>query len=47
MVDTLNPATQERHRLIASDRVEGTKVYDRKGEKLGSIKNFLVGKGSG
>jgi hypothetical protein len=46
MVDTLTP-TQEAHRLIASDRVEGTRVYNRAGEKLGSIKNFLVGKVSG
>jgi hypothetical protein len=46
MADTLNQ-TAEKHRLIASDRVEGTKVYDRAGEKLGSIKNFMVGKVSG
>lgn len=46
MVDTL-PATQETHHLIASDRVEGTKVYNRAGDKLGSIKNFMVGKVSG
>jgi hypothetical protein len=46
MVDTLTP-TQQAHRLIASDRVEGTKVYNRAGEKLGSIKNFMVGKVSG
>jgi sporulation protein YlmC with PRC-barrel domain len=45
MVDTLT--TNETHRLIASDRVEGTKVYNRKGERLGSIKNFMVGKVSG
>ena len=46
MVDTLTP-TQEAHRLIASDRVEGTRVYNRAGDKLGSIKNFMVGKLSG
>lgn len=46
MVDTLPPG-QEPHRLIASDRVEGTTVYNRAGEKLGSIKNFMVGKVSG
>lgn len=40
-------ATERQHRLIASDRVEGTKVFDRAGEKLGSIKNFMVGKRSG
>ena len=47
MVDTLNPVTPQTHRLIASDRVEGTKVYNRGGDKLGSIKNFMVGKTSG
>lgn len=47
MADTLPPVTEEPHRLIASDRVEGTKVYNRAGEKLGSIKNFMVGKTSG
>jgi hypothetical protein len=46
MVDTLNP-THEAHRLIASDRVEGTRVYNRAGQRLGSIKNFMVGKISG
>jgi hypothetical protein len=46
MVDTLNSAV-ERHRLIASDRVEGTKVYNPADEMLGSIKNFLVDKLSG
>ena len=33
--------------LIASDRVEGTAVYNRQGDKLGSISNFMVGKMSG
>ena len=33
--------------LIASDRVEGTAVYNRQDEKLGTIKNFMVGKRSG
>ncbi len=33
--------------LIASDKVEGTSVYNRAGEKLGSVKNFMVGKRSG
>lgn len=35
------------NRLIASDRVEGTAVYDRQGEKLGKIENFMVDKVSG
>jgi hypothetical protein len=46
MVDTLD-TTQNVHRLIASDRVEGTRVYNHAGDKLGSIKNFMVGKVSG
>ena len=33
--------------LIASDRVEGTAVYNRQGEKLGSITNFMVDKMTG
>jgi len=32
------------HRLIASNRVEGTAVYNREGEKLGRIENFMVDK---
>ena len=40
-------ATQSPHRLIASNRVEGTAVYDRQGEKLGRIENFMVDKVSG
>jgi sporulation protein YlmC with PRC-barrel domain len=46
MVDTLD-TTQNVHRLIASDRVEGTRVYNLAGDKLGSIKNFMVDKVSG
>ena len=33
--------------LIASDRVEGTTVYNRQGERLGHISNFMVDKRSG
>jgi sporulation protein YlmC with PRC-barrel domain len=33
--------------LIASDRVEGTAVYNRQGERLGRISNFMVDKRSG
>lgn len=33
--------------LIASDKVEGTTVFNRDGEKLGTIKNFMVGKRNG
>lgn len=34
----------ETERLIASNKVEGTPVYDRNGERLGSIHNFMVDK---
>ena len=37
----------ETHDLIASERVEGTEVYNRDGERLGTIKNFMVGKRDG
>jgi hypothetical protein len=40
-------ATDETDRLIASDKVEGTAVYNRQGERLGSIYNFMVDKRSG
>ena len=40
-------ATDETDRLIASNKVEGTAVYNRDGEKLGSIYNFMVDKWSG
>jgi hypothetical protein len=40
-------ATDETWDLIASDKVEGTAVYDRNGERLGSVYNFMVGKRSG
>ncbi|MBH1991772.1 MAG: PRC-barrel domain-containing protein [Sphingomonadaceae bacterium] len=33
--------------LIASDRVEGTAVYNRQDERLGKISNFMVDKRSG
>ena len=33
--------------LIASNKVEGTAVYNRQGEQLGEVYNFMVGKRSG
>jgi sporulation protein YlmC with PRC-barrel domain len=39
--------TDETGTLIASDKVEGTNVYNREGEKLGSIYNFMVDKETG
>lgn len=35
------------HNLIASDRVEGTAVYNPQGERLGTIHHFMVGKRNG
>jgi sporulation protein YlmC with PRC-barrel domain len=40
-------ARDETMTLIASDKVEGTSVFNRKGEKLGNIHNFMVDKQSG
>src|SRR4051812_21492510 len=40
-------ADDETDELIASNKVEGTAVYDRQGQKLGSVHSFMVGKRSG
>ena len=40
-------AIDETKRLIASSKVEGTPVYNRAGEQLGSILNFMVDKYTG
>ena len=37
----------ETDRLIASDKVEGTRVYSRDGDRLGTVENFMVDKRSG
>lgn len=37
----------ETNRLIASNKVEGTSVYNPEGDKLGSIYNFMVDKRGG
>jgi sporulation protein YlmC with PRC-barrel domain len=39
--------TDETESLIASNKVEGTAVYNSQGEKLGSIYNFMVDKEDG
>jgi hypothetical protein len=39
--------TDETDRLIASNKVEGTSVYNRQGEHLGEVYNFMVDKYSG
>jgi sporulation protein YlmC with PRC-barrel domain len=40
-------AIDETDRLIASNKVEGTRVYNRRGDRLGTIYNFMVDKRSG
>ncbi|WP_141262539.1 PRC-barrel domain-containing protein [Komagataeibacter diospyri] len=37
----------DKHDLISSDKVEGTSVYSPSGEKLGTVKYFMVDKISG
>lgn len=53
MTDTTTPTSDansdvldknETHQLIASDKVEGTSVFDSKGEKLGTVRKVMVGK---
>ncbi|WP_172122471.1 MULTISPECIES: PRC-barrel domain-containing protein [unclassified Devosia] len=38
---------KETHDLIGSDKVEGTKVFDRSGEHIGSIERLMLEKRSG
>ena len=45
--DTADVEADETSRLIASNKVEGTAVYNRQGERLGSVYNFMVDKMSG
>ena len=47
MQDSESVATDETSSLISSDKVEGTVVYDRQGEKLGSIHSLMIDKISG
>lgn len=39
--------TRERSAYIASDRVEGTAVYNPAGDRLGSISRLMIGKQTG
>jgi hypothetical protein len=47
MQETQTVATDATSNLISSDKVEGTAVYDRRGEKLGSIHSMMIDKVSG
>jgi hypothetical protein len=40
-------ASEETHSLISADKVEGTAVYNRQGEKLGSVQGIMIDKVSG
>ena len=40
-------ARDETHDLISSEKVDGTAVFNRQGEKLGAIHHFMVGKRDG
>lgn len=40
-------AKDETPGLISSDKVEGTPVFDRAGEKLGTVRNLMIGKADG
>ena len=40
-------AMDETRRLIASSKVEGTAVFDRTGEQIGTVYNFMVDKFTG
>ena len=47
MSGTGSVATDETSELIASNKVEGTEVYNRQGDHLGEVYNFMVNKRSG
>ena len=38
---------RDNHRLIASDPVEGTTVYDSHGDKIGTVRQMIIEKRSG
>lgn len=44
---TRNADIKETHDLIASDKVEGTKVYGADGKHIGSIERLIIEKRSG
>ena len=42
--DTDLLSKDETRQMISSDKVEGTAVFDRKGEKLGTVRKLMIGK---
>jgi sporulation protein YlmC with PRC-barrel domain len=47
MTGDRNIAVEESGKLIAASKVEGTNVYNRRGESLGSIYDVMIDKRSG
>jgi hypothetical protein len=47
MQDSQTVATDETGTLISSDKVEGTAVYNRSGDTLGSVHTLMIDKTSG
>ena len=47
ITSTQNPNVTETHDLIASDKVEGTRVFDLNGDNVGTIERVLLEKRSG
>lgn len=45
--DDIEHPNRSPHPFIESDRVAGTAVYNREGEKIGTVRRFLVEKRSG
>jgi sporulation protein YlmC with PRC-barrel domain len=43
----MTPVTETTSDVISSERVEGTNVYNKAGEKLGSIDDIMIDKRSG
>jgi sporulation protein YlmC with PRC-barrel domain len=43
----MQDASDTSGRVIAADKVQGTTVYDRAGEKLGSVEDIMIDKISG
>lgn len=43
----MNTTTTETHDMISSDRVDGTAVYGRGGDRIGSVHHLMIGKRDG
>ena len=44
---SINDTKDTRGRLIAADQVEGTRIYNRAGENLGSVQDIMIDKMNG